>query len=108
MIVGALELVAWSIVGPSPEVLAWVAVITLGIIGLGSLYRLSSLSGGGEVVAQQLGGERVPEDTTDPDLRRLRNVVEEVAIASGIPVPGLRSEEHTSELQSRENLVCRV
>lgn len=89
MIVGALELVAWSIVGPSPEVLAWVAAIALGIIGVGSLYRLASLSGGGEVVAQQLGGERVPEDTTDPDLRRLRNVVEEVAIASGIPVPGL-------------------
>ena len=94
MIVGALELVAWSVVGPDPEVLAWVAVIALGIIGLGSLYRLSTLGGGGEAVAQQLGGERVPEDTRDPDLRRLRNVVEEIAIASGVPVPGLYVLEH--------------
>ena len=94
MIVGALELIAWSVVGPSPEVLAWVAVIALGIIGVGSLYRLASLAGGGEAVARQLGGERVAEDTTDPDLRRLRNVVEEVAIASGVPVPGLYVLEH--------------
>ena len=94
MIVGALELVAWSIVGPSPQVLAWVAVVTLAIIGLGSLYRLAGLAGGGEAVARQLGGERVAEDTADPDLRRLRNVVEEVAIASGVPVPGLYVLEH--------------
>lgn len=94
MIVGALELAAWLVVGPSPKVLAWVAIASLGIIGFGSLYRLSTLSGGGEAVAQQLGGERVPEDTHDPDLRRLRNVVEEVAIASGVPVPGLYVLEH--------------
>src|SRR5690606_7299244 len=37
----------------------------------------------------QLGGTWVPEDTRDPALRRLRNVVEEVAIASGVPVPRL-------------------
>ena len=29
----------------------------------------------------------MPEDTTDFNLRRLRNVVEEIAIASGVPVP---------------------
>ncbi|MBO9717752.1 MAG: M48 family metallopeptidase [Pseudoxanthomonas sp.] len=62
---------------------------TLAVIGLGSLYRVASLRGGGAVVATQMGGTAVPEDTTDPALRRLRNVVEEVAIASGVPVPKL-------------------
>ena len=38
-------------------------------------------------MAEQLGGTRVGADTTDPLKRRLRNVVEEMAIASGVPVP---------------------
>jgi Zn-dependent protease with chaperone function len=64
-------------------------VATLLVIGLGSLYRVASLRGGGAVVAAQMGGTFVPEDTRDPSLRRLRNVVEEIAIASGVPVPKL-------------------
>jgi Zn-dependent protease with chaperone function len=67
---------------------------TLAIIGLGSLYRIASLRGGGEPVALQLGGVPVPEDTTDFNLRRLRNVVEEIAIASGVPVPRIYVLEH--------------
>lgn len=100
MTVGALQLVAWSIAGPSPKVLGSVAVASLAIIGLGSLYRLSTLSAGGEAVVQQLGAERVPEETQDPDLRRLRNVVEEVAIASGVPVPGLYVLEHEAGINA--------
>src|SRR5436309_11707775 len=34
--------------------------------------------------------------------------VDSVALAPGIDPLVLRSEEHTSELQSRENLVCRL
>ena len=64
-------------------------VATLAVIGLGSLYRIASLRGGGAAVAAQMGGTWVLEDTRDPALRRLRNVVEEVAIASGVPVPRL-------------------
>ncbi len=73
---------------------------TLAVIGLGSLYRISSLSGGGEQVALQLGGTPVPEDTTDPNLRRLRNVVEEIAIASGVPVPRLYVLEHEAGINA--------
>jgi Zn-dependent protease with chaperone function len=62
-------------------------LLTLGIIGVASLYRISSLRSGGEAVARQLGGTPVPEDTHDFHYRRLRNVVEEIAIASGVPVP---------------------
>ncbi len=65
-------------------------VITGSVIGLASLFKTLSLrSGGGPRVAEALGGTPVPPDTTDPQLRRLRNVVEEVAIASGTPVPAI-------------------
>src|SRR5690606_8134201 len=63
------------------------SLATVAVIGLGSLFRIASLRGGGDQVALQLGGTPVPEDTTDFNLRRLCNVVEEIAIASGVPVP---------------------
>ena len=62
-------------------------LVTLGIIGIASMYRIASLRAGGAAVAGQLGGTPVPEDTHDFHYRRLRNVVEEIAIASGVPVP---------------------
>ncbi len=79
----------WLVFGPEPKLLAFAALSALVIIAGGSLFRISSLSDGGESVARQLGGVEVPEDTIDPHLRRLRNVVEEVAIASGVPMPRL-------------------
>ena len=87
-IVVAVDLVAWLVV-PSWRMLAFTTGVTLVTILFGSLYRIASLGGGGESVAQQMGGTLVPADTTDPSLRRLRNVVEEIAIASGVPVPKL-------------------
>jgi Zn-dependent protease with chaperone function len=69
-------------------VLGWVSGLTIVAIALTSLVRTRMLrSGGGGRVAQQLGGVLVPADTTDPRLRRLRNVVEEMAIAAGVSVP---------------------
>jgi Zn-dependent protease with chaperone function len=75
-------------------------VATLAIIGLGSLYRLASLRGGGEAVALQMGATEVPADSTDLQLRRLRNVVEEIAIASGVPVPKLYVMEHEAGINA--------
>ena len=57
------------------------------VISAASIYRMSSLRGGGGSVARELGGVLVGADTRDPSLRRLRNVVEEIALASGVPVP---------------------
>jgi Zn-dependent protease with chaperone function len=68
-----------------PLVLA--TVLTIAVIGFASLFRMASLRKGGSAVAHELGATPVPESTTDPQLRRLRNVVEEIAIASGVPVP---------------------
>ncbi len=87
-IVAAVDFAAW-LVAPSWKMLAFTTGITLLTILFGSLYRIASLGGGGEAVAQQMGGTLVPADTTDLSLRRLRNVVEEIAIASGVPVPKL-------------------
>jgi Zn-dependent protease with chaperone function len=70
-----------------PMVVLFSTVVVLGTIGISSLARTVSLAAGGGKVAEQLGGTRVGADTTDPLKRRLRNVVEEMAIASGVPVP---------------------
>lgn len=69
------------------RVLALVGGGTLLVIGGASTYRVVSLSGGGEVVASSLGGRLLSHSTQDPDEQRVLNVVEEMAIASGIPVP---------------------
>lgn len=58
-----------------------------GIIVLGSLFKLMQLSGGGSVVARDLGGRAIDPSTSDPLERRLLNVVEEMAIASGLAAP---------------------
>lgn len=63
---------------------------TLLVIGLTCWYRISRLSGsGGDRLAIELGGVWVDPATTDPALRRLVNVTEEMVIAAGIPHPSL-------------------
>lgn len=62
-------------------------VLTLGVILMGSLFKTIALRRGGAVVAQDLGGRRLLPGSNDTDERRLLNVVEEMAIASGVPVP---------------------
>lgn len=63
------------------------AIVTGLIIAGGSAYRIAQLRGGGSSVALALGGKRIAPDSTDPHERRVLNVVEEMAIASGVPVP---------------------
>ena len=75
-IVAAVDAVAWLLTG-SVQVVAFTSVATLAVIGFGSMYRIASLRGGGDAVALQMGGVPVPEDATDLNLRRLRNVVED-------------------------------
>ena len=75
-------------------------LITLSIIGCASLFRTASLRTGGAAVAHQFGATPVPEDTTDFNLRRLRNVVEEIAIASGVPVPQIFVLEEESAINA--------
>jgi Zn-dependent protease with chaperone function len=79
---GAIEL--WN-----PGLFAVVAVGMLLVIGAGSAFRTAQLRRGGPAVAELLGGRRLDPESRDPLERRLLNVVEEMAIASGIPVPAV-------------------
>jgi Zn-dependent protease with chaperone function len=71
----------------NPVLLCAVAFGVGTIVGLGSLFKTAQLAAGGRVVAETLGGRLVPTDTREPRERRLLNVVEEMAIASGVPAP---------------------
>ncbi|MDQ8189690.1 M48 family metallopeptidase [Roseibacillus persicicus] len=88
----------------SVSLLSWGVGILLGgalplelqiLIGLGSGalifvasgFKAMQLRGGGGVVARDLGGRLVDPSTTESQERKLLNVVEEMAIASGVPVP---------------------
>lgn len=64
-----------------------VALGVLLVVVLGSLFRHLQLAAGGRVVAESLGGRLIQPDTLDPKERQLLNLVEEMAIASGMPVP---------------------
>ncbi len=72
---------------PGAGVLIASSLGVLAVIGLATLYRISSLRGGGSAVAIGLGATPVPSDTGNFAYRRLRNIVEEIAIASGVPMP---------------------
>ena len=60
---------------------------TLAVIFIASAYKTNELSGGGDSLATLMGGRPVNPNTIDPDERKLLNVVKEMAIASGVPVP---------------------
>ncbi len=65
----------------------WISIGVVGVVGAASLYKYLSIQGGGRTIAEALGGHLIHQSTTDPLQRRLLNVVEEMAIASGVPVP---------------------
>lgn len=70
-----------------PELFAMTAVAVVAVIGIGTLYQVFALSSGGTAVAEMLGGRLVTAETRDPLERRYLNVVEEMALASGVPIP---------------------
>ncbi len=70
------------------ERMLWTGAVTLAVILGGSLYKSAMLrAGGGPGVAESLGGRRIMPNSDDFLERRLLNVVEEMAIASGVPAP---------------------
>jgi Zn-dependent protease with chaperone function len=107
-IVLAVDFVAWLVIAAQDTVsprqtlglLALVSLLVLAVIGLGSLSRIARLSAGGEAIVRQLGGVPVPEQSRDPQLRRLRSVVEAIAIASGVPMPRLHVLEQESAINA--------
>jgi Zn-dependent protease with chaperone function len=70
-----------------PELFLPIAGATLMVIGGGSAFKTLQLSDGGSAVGRLLGGRPLDPNTTDATERRVLNVVEEMAIVAGTPVP---------------------
>jgi len=79
----------WSPRWWRPMLFAKVAAGTAALLGGAAAWKIHSLGSGGISVASSLGGRWVPPETALPEERRLLNVVEEIAIASGVPVPAV-------------------
>lgn len=80
---GGVESVSWW----QPELLLLVAAGVGVIVGGASVFKVARLASGGQAVALMMGGKEVPGTTTDAREKRLLNVVEEMALAAGVPVP---------------------
>jgi Zn-dependent protease with chaperone function len=61
-------------------------VVVLMIVG-GTMLQMLDLREGGEAVARMVGGRLVDPSSHDQMERRLLNVIEEMALASGVPAP---------------------
>ena len=70
-----------------PRVFFAVTLGTFAVVGLASLFKWQEFSAGGSAVAESVGGRRLDPHTVDLKERQLLNVVEEMAIASGITMP---------------------
>lgn len=78
--------------GTTMQTMNWEIFLTVSagvvfVVVAGSLYKIAALSGGGKNVAEALDGQLIPQNTKDLQQRKLLNVVEEMAIASGTPAP---------------------
>ncbi len=65
----------------------WTSTLVFGVIFMAMGFKWMSLRQGGRVVAESLGGSIIQPSSKDALEKRLVNVVEEVALASGTPVP---------------------
>ncbi len=87
-------------IGAHPGTVLMTTLIVVGHHRPGESVQVVVLGGGGGVVARSLGGVRISPDTTDPQQRRLLNVVEEMAIASGVPMPEVYLLEQESGINA--------
>lgn len=75
---------------PKPNLFTFFMIsgVVIIVIGIGSAYKSISLSsGGGRLIAESMGARLVRPTTDNAKEKRLMNIVEEMAIASGVPVP---------------------
>ena len=77
-----IQFVLWN-----PKIFLGATLGVLAVIFIGSAYKTNELSAGGSAVAMLMGGRLVSQNTTDLNERKLLNVVEEMSIAAGVPMP---------------------
>ncbi len=80
LIQGMLNALSW-------EMITGVSLLVIGVVIIGSLFKMAQLRSGGRAIAEAMGGRLLNTNTQDLDERKILNVVEEMAIASGTPVP---------------------
>lgn len=73
-------LLDWHLVGT-------ISILVIGVVAAGSLFKHFQLRSGGKAVAESLNGRPIDPGTSDLEEQKILNVVEEMAIASGISVP---------------------
>ena len=83
-----------------PAVYGVVTFTTLVVIGGASAYKTAQISGDGGKVATLMGGRKLDPQSTDDDERKLLNVVEEMSIASGVPVPDVYLLDHENGINA--------
>lgn len=71
----------------SLETFIWIALAVSSVVIIGGLFRFFQLRAGGKAIAEAMGGRLLSGSTTDASERKILNVVEEMAIASGAAVP---------------------
>ena len=77
-----VQFVLWN-----PEIFLASTLGVLAVIFFGSAYKTNELAAGGSAVATLMGGRLVSQDTINTNERKLLNVVEEMSIAAGVPMP---------------------
>jgi Zn-dependent protease with chaperone function len=70
-----------------PQLFFWITPITLILIAAGCLYKIRLLAGGGPAVAELLGGRKIDGNSSDLGEKKLCDVVGEMAVATGLPIP---------------------
>lgn len=73
-------LLDWHLVGT-------ISVLVVAVVAAGSLFKHFQLRSGGKAVAESLNGRPIDPSTSNLEEQKVLNIVEEMAIASGIPVP---------------------
>lgn len=78
-------------------------IISLGVCGTvfcAVVFKWLQLLSGGKAVAESLGGRRISPNTDDFDKKRVLNVVEEMALAAGMPVPPVYLLEYENSINA--------
>jgi Zn-dependent protease with chaperone function len=70
-----------------PMILFWIIIVTIAVVGIECIIKIISLRRGGRVIAESLGGRLISPGTRNLNEKKFLNIVEEMAIASGISVP---------------------
>ncbi len=69
------------------QALLWSTLGVSTVVGSGMMLKFIELSQGGKAIAELVGGRRLLPNTVQPTEKRLLNIVEEMALAAGMPVP---------------------